>query len=262
MLNFIGLGLSKDGLTVKGLNELKKADVIYAEFYTSLIPGLDINELSEEIGKEIKVLDREKIEDDPHEVLGNAEYKIVSFLVPGDPMIATTHVDLRLRAEKMGIETNIIHGVSIETAAPGLTGLQSYKFGRSATIPFSEKPSITPYEVLNQNRENGSHTLLLLDIESDERRYLTANEAMKIMLDIESRERKDAFTHETLIVVIARAGSDAPLVKGGRVCDLIKSDFGSPPHVLIAPGRLHFLEAEALNILSGAPDYIVDNHVK
>ncbi|KXB02477.1 diphthine synthase [candidate division MSBL1 archaeon SCGC-AAA261F17] len=256
MLIFIGLGLQEKGLTLEGLEEAQNADRTYAELYTSLIPDLDLDALSEKIGKKIKVIEREDVEEHPDEILETAKSEKVAFLVPGDPMVATTHVDLRLRAEKAGIETRIIHGASIEIAAPGLAGLQSYKFGRSATIPLPEKPSKTPYEVLVQNQEDGLHTLLLLDIEAPEERYLTANEAMEIMLDLESKGGKNVFTQETLVAVIARAGSEKPTVKAGKVGDLIDFDFGSPPHVLIVPGKLHFLEAEALQVFGGAPEEV------
>ena len=50
-------------------------------------------------------------------------------------MIATTHVDLRLRAHKAGVRTSIVHAASVGSAAAGVAGLQSYKFGRTVTIP-------------------------------------------------------------------------------------------------------------------------------
>jgi diphthamide biosynthesis methyltransferase len=31
-------------------------------------------------------------------------------------------------------------------------------------------------------------------------------------------------------------------------------DFGGPPYSLIFPGKLHFMEAEALKVLGGAPE--------
>jgi diphthine synthase len=35
---------------------------------------------------------------------------------------------------------------------------------------------------------------------------------------------------------------------------ILDFDFGQPPHGLIFPGRLHFMEAEALIVLAGAPE--------
>jgi diphthine synthase len=259
MLTFIGLGLQGKGLSLQGLENAKEADIAYAELYTSLVPELDLSELERQLGKPIKVIDREAVEQRPDEVLEAAKTGKVAFLVPGDPMVATTHVDLRLRAERAGIETRVIHGASVATAAPGLAGLQSYKFGRSATVPFPDNPSETPYRVLAENRERGLHTLLLLDIGADENRALSANEAIEIMSGLESKLKERVFTPETLAVVVARAGSQDGLVKADQIENLARQDFGPPPHVLIVPGKLHFLESEALQVLAGAPDKAVKN---
>ena len=35
--------------------------------------------------------------------------------------------------------------------------------------------------------------------------------------------------------------------------ELLSYDFGAPPHSLVIPGRLHFMEAEALITFAGAP---------
>jgi len=253
MLVFIGLGLHGKGISLAGLREVKEADVVYAEIYTSLVPGLDMRELEREIGKPIRVVGRDVVEQHPDEILNAAKTGKVAFLVAGDPMVATTHVDLRLRAAKLGIETKIIHAASIASAAAGLTGLQSYKFGPAATIPFPDNPSTRPYEVLAENRERGLHTLLLLDIRAEEGRAIIANEAIGIMVGLEERLRKGVFIQSTLAVVVARAGSDDAIVRAGEVGKLRGLDFGPPPHVLIVPGKLHFLEAEALRVFAGVP---------
>lgn len=262
MLTFVGLGLQKNGLTLQGLKEARDANKVFIELYTSLVPDLALNELEEKISNRIIVLNREVVEEHPNKILTAAKDGKAVFLVPGDPMVATTHIDLRLRAEKIGIGTKIIHGPSIESAAPGLSGLQSYKFGRSATIPFTEKPSETPYIVVKQNKKLGLHTLLLLDIETSKKRYLAADEAIKIMLKLEEKLGADAFTPESLVVVVARAGTSDAKVKGGKAIDLSKLNFGPAPHVLIVPSKLHFLEAEALKILGDTPAEVVERYVE
>ncbi len=262
MLVFIGLGLNRKGISLKGLEEARDADGVFIELYTSLIPELDIEELEEEIGKPIKALKRDDVEQNPDEILKSAKEGKAAFLVPGDPMIATTHVDLRLRAESIGIETRMIHGASIETAGVGQAGLQSYKFGKSATLPLPDKPSQTPYDVLEKNQELDLHTLFLLDIKSEEERYLRADTAIGYLLDLERILDRGVFKEDTLVVVVARAGSDNCLVKAGVAGNLRDIDFGSPPHVLIVPGKLHFLEAEALKKIADAPEEVVERNVK
>ena len=257
MLVFIGLGLYSEGIPLRGLREAREAHAVYAELYTSLVPGLDIGQLEQKIGNPIKIVGREVVEGNPEEILEAAKKGRVAFLTPGDPMVATTHIDLRLRAAKAGIETKVIHAASIASAAPGLAGLQSYKFGPSATVPFPDNPSTKPYEVLTGNRKRGLHTLLLLDIRAEEGRAMTANEAIEIMLGLEEKLKKRAFTGDTLSVVVARAGSEDSLVKADRAEWLAKLDFGPPPHVLIVPGKLHFMEVEALKVFAGAPGDVI-----
>lgn len=247
---FVGLGLHGEGIPYQGLREAREADAVYAEFYTSIVPGLDVKSLGRLIGKPLKIVDRKTIEENPDEILKASKSQKVVLLVPGDPMVATTHVDLRLRAIKSGVETRVINAGTIISAAAGLTGLQSYKFGPSATVPFQDNPSAKPYENLAENSKRGLHTLLLLDIRSEENRAMSAGEAMSEMLRLEAKLKKKVFTEKTLVAVVARAGADDVVVKAGKVKEMLGLDFGPPPHVLIVPGKLHFIEEEALKLLT------------
>jgi len=179
-------------------------------------------------------------------------------LVPGDPLIATTHVDLRIRAEKQGIKTRVVHGASIVSAVVGLSGLQNYKYGRSVTIPFSNQGLVseTPYNVIRANKKLGLHTLCFLDIKAEEKRYMTVKEGMEALLSVEKQKRQRVVTPETIAVGVARAGSTVPVVKADRVNELLKFDFGAPPHSIVFLGRLHFMEAEALIALAKAPETV------
>ncbi|MEM1688922.1 MAG: diphthine synthase [Candidatus Hadarchaeales archaeon] len=261
VLVFVGLGLEKGGISLRGIEEAKKADAVYLETYTSIVPGLSVSYLQELTGKKVKVLDRRVLEEEPHEILEKARDGRVVLLIPGDPMVATTHIDLRLRAAKMNVETKIVHAGSILSAVAGVCGLQSYKFGPSATIPFPDNPSARPYEVLADNRKRGFHTLLFLDIRAEEGRVMSANQGMEIMLGHELVRRESIFTPKTLVVVVARAGCEDELVRAGRVEEMLGVDFGPPPHSLVVPGRLHFIEAEALKVFARAPEDAVDELV-
>jgi diphthine synthase len=252
------MGLGKKGMPLKGLEEAKQADVVYAEFYTSATPGLSPEELGELLGRRVEVVNRKTLEEAPGEILRRAKDGRVVLLVPGDPMVATTHVDLRLRAEREGIRTRLIHAGSILSAVAGLSGLQSYKFGPLATVPFPDNPSPRPYEVLAENKARGLHTLLLLDFRAEENRAMLANQALELMLGLERKYSRGVFSGRTLAVVIARAGAEDVLVKASRAGELLRTDFGPPPHSLVVPGKLHFMEAEALKILAGAPEGAVN----
>ncbi len=259
-LVFVGLGLyDEKDISIRGLEEIKEADAVFAEFYTSVMPGLSIRKLEKMAGKAVKVVSRRVLEEDEGKlILEEAKKGKVAFLVPGDPLIATTHVDLRISAEKMGIRTRVIHGASAVSAVRGITGLQNYKYGKAVTIPFSEKGFVskTPYDVIYENKERGLHTMCYLDIKAEEQRYLIIKGALQILLELEKQNRKQIIIPRTLIMGVARAGSIAPIVKAGYLQEVIDYDFGAPPHTLVFPGKLHFMEAEALIVLADAPEEI------
>ena len=258
---FIGLGLYDErDITLKGLEISKKCDKIFAEFYTSLLAGTSLEEIERLIGKPIRRLSREEVElHFERIVLSEAKEKDVAFLTAGDPMVATTHADLRIRAKELGIESYVVHAPSIYSAV-AITGLQIYKFGKSATVAYPEKNwfPTSHYDVIKENRERGLHTLLFLDIKADQNRYMTANEAMEILLQVEEMKGQGVFTPETLVVVLARAGSLNPTIRAGYVRDMLKEDFGKQPHVMVVPGRLHIVEAEYLVAFAGAPREILE----
>jgi len=259
-LIFIGLGLH-DGtdISIRGMEAVKRCDHVFAEFYTARLTGTDIAGLEALLGKKVQVLDRKQVEEE--EIVVEAAKKgVVAFLCAGDPMSATTHVDLRLRAVEEGVTTSVIHGPSIFTAAASLLGLQHYKFGRTTTIPYPQESyfPVSPYDVIAENSSAGLHTLVLLDIDADNDRLMTANEALEILLRLEERKGEGAVTPDTLVCVVARVGSDRPTVRAGHVKDLIDEDFGPPHHSIVVPGKLHFMEAEALVKLAGAPEDMIN----
>ncbi len=47
MLAFVGLGLGSEGTSLGGLRWAQSADEVYAELYTSLMPGLDLKQLED-----------------------------------------------------------------------------------------------------------------------------------------------------------------------------------------------------------------------
>lgn len=259
-LVFVGLGLCDErDVSLRGLEEIRRADVVFAEFYTSLMPELSVQRLKEFVRRDVVVVSRKVLEEEGgEEILEEARRGRVVFLVPGDPLIATTHVDLRIRAERRGIKTRVIHGSSIVSAVVGLSGLQNYKYGRSVTVPFSDGGLVseTPYEVIMENGERGLHTLCFLDVRAEEGRFMTVREGLELLLIVEKKRRRGVVTRERLVVGVARAGSEDTVVKAGYVGDILDYEFGAPPHTLVFPGRLHFMEAEALIVLTGAPEEI------
>jgi diphthine synthase len=254
-LVFVGLGLNDDkGITVKGLEETKSAEAVFMETYTSRMPDFSMERFEAKIGKKVHLIDRRDLEEDNGKlILQAAKIGKAVFLVPGDPFIATTHVTLRIDSEKQGIKTRVVHGISIMSAIVSLSGLHNYKFGKTVTVPFADNFSETPYNVIAQNKKLGLHTLCLLDLRASENRYLSINEAIKLLQQVEEKKNAAVVTPDTVTLGIARAGSDNPILKADFIKDLVNFDFGEPPFSLIIPGDLHFMEIDALIAFAGAP---------
>jgi diphthine synthase len=264
MLTFVGLGLYDErSITIEGREAIDSADRVFAEFYTSTLAGTTVADLEAFHDAAIEVRDRAGTESDPEPVLSAARERSTAFLVGGDPMISTTHIDLRLRATEEDIDTHVVHGTTAQAAASSLTGLQNYRFGKATTLPFAYGSGGVPESVLRviaENRERGLHTLCYLDIEADREAYMSADDAAGRLADaIESTNQSDTGDtgSEPLAVGIARAGSSESLVRADRLSALASADFGDPLHLLVIPGDLHHLEAEALETLAGAPEGLV-----
>lgn len=276
MLYMIGLGLgnAKD-ITVNALEAIKKCNNIYLEHYTSII-GSSKEELEEFYGKEIIIADRDMVEKNAEDtILKNAKKSNAAFLVVGDIFGATTHTDLALRAKKENIKVKYFFNTSIMNAI-GVTGLELYKFGKTPSMVFFQenwKPT-SAYDVAKENKKQGLHTLILLDIKVSEPspedilknksnkeagkppRFMTVNECLKQLLEIENNKKKEAqegnqefketFTNQTMAIGCARIGHDDFIVKYDTFENLIKFDFGKPLHCAIIPGELHFMEEDFL----------------
>jgi len=252
-LTFIGLGLyDAYDLSVKAHQALESCDRLFAEFYTSVLIEDSIQMLEKIAGKPITVLSRAQTER-ADVIIHAATTQNVGFLTAGDSMTATTHVDLRIRAINQGINTHVIHGASIISAAPGLLGLQHYKFGRITTLVYPDKDyfPMSPYDFIHQNYSLGLHSLILLDIQADQHRFMTANEAIDILKQMEAAKKKQLITNDTLLCVLGQVGSSHPTLRADRLEVLEHEDFGPPLHTLIIPGTIHFMEREALEILAG-----------
>ncbi|MFH1506359.1 MAG: diphthine synthase [archaeon] len=245
-LHFIGIGLNDEkDITVKGLEIVKKCDFIYLECYTSKLQ-CDVAKLEEFYGKEVILADRELVEKKADEILEKAKDKEVAFLVIGDIFGATTHTDLLLRAKKANIKGNFVYNASIMNAI-GITGLELYKFGITTSVPYpsgSFEPE-TAYDVIKKNKQNGLHTLVLLDIKSKEGRFMTVNEALNILLNIEKKRKEKVVNADTMCLGCARIGGDHK-IKYAKASKLLETNFGGPLHCLVFPGNLHFIEEEAL----------------
>lgn len=239
MLYLIGLGLHDEkDLTLRAIETAKNCDC-YCELYTSKWHG-SLKNLENMIGKPIIQLKRKDLEENLNELLEKAKEKDIAVFVPGDPLAATTHIDLILEAKKKKIPVQTIHNASIFSAIAEC-GLQLYKFGKSATIPFTEQLESVRRTIFS-NRKIGSHTLLLLDVDSEIDLFMSVQDALKILL-----KKKVIFPHEKMIA-LGKLGSDTPEIQFGTAKDLKERKI-STPSVLILPGRLHFREKDFLEMI-------------
>ena len=238
-LYFIGIGLNDEkDITIKGLEAVKQCDFIYLENYTSILQ-IPIKKLERLYGKKIILANRELVEKKAEQtILKNAKETNTAFLVIGDPLCATTHVDLMLRAKKENIQVEIIHNTSIISAI-GITGLEVYKFGKITSIPFDNENVKTPIEVYNMNKKNGLHTLFLLDLDPENNKFLTIKQAVEYLI-------KNGISEDEKFIGCSRIGSKNPVIYSGKAKEIIKKEFGKSPYCLIIPGNLHFIEEEAL----------------
>ncbi len=249
MLYFIGLGLfDEKDISIKGLERIRESDEIFLESYTSCLTGTNIQNMELLYGKKVTILGRHDVENTPEKILKAAGTGDAVFLTGGDPMVSTTHSDLRIRAKQMGIETTIIHAASIQSAVCGLSGLQNYRFGKSCSVPYPEKGwfPTTPLNTILKNLDDKLHTIVFLDIKPD--RFMTVKEGIEIIEQMAEKEIKEP---PTLYIGIARAGSGEPVVIAGNGNKLKSADFGGPLHILVVPAELHLMEQEYLENFAG-----------
>jgi len=165
-LILIGMGPGKfSSMTIEAKQAAKLCDTLRYEAYTALWPQDELDLLEAECGEITKVM-RPEIET-PELLLEMAKNSLVGLLVVGDPLQATTHVDLQLQAAEAGIECITFHGISITTIVTGALGLSNYKFGRQTTLtyPYGGWVATSPLEVIAMNMSLGQHTLALLDLD-------------------------------------------------------------------------------------------------
>jgi len=205
------------------------------------------------------------VETESDEILRDAEKEDVALLVVGDPLGATTHTDIILRARSLGINTQLVHNASVMNAA-GACGLQLYNFGQTVSIPFWTD-NWKPDSWLARIQENiglGLHTLLLLDIKVKEQseenlargrkiyeppRYMTPTMALhQVLAAMDARESSSMKGSTTLALTLSRLGSPSQKIVAGTLKELYELPevtFGDPLHAMVIVGhRLHPLEVE------------------
>ena len=248
-LSFVGLGLGAKGITLEGVEEIIGADVIYLEYYTTPHEPQLLKQVQVATGKSFTIVDRQFVEDG-NRILSEAEGKKVVLAVLGDPMIATTHNELRVRAIGRGIETRVIHSTTIASAAASASGLHSYKFSRTVTITRDAVGKLTrAYQILHENLLEGAHTLLLLEYDVQSGLGVSPADAIAGLLLAEANFKRGVVREGTFAIMLSRLGREDAALAAGSFAELSKMEAGGPPHCLIIPGKLHFTEVEAISAI-------------
>jgi diphthine synthase len=245
----VGIGPGDiDAMSLEAVEVASGCDHRFLEGYTALLPPAQEELLTERIGGWTKLM-RPAVEN-PDELLGLAEKSSVALLVVGDPLQATTHVDLQLRARDRGIACEVIHGISVTTIVTGALGLQSYRFGRQVTLayPHGDYLPTSPLEMVITNREQNLHTLMLLDLDptgmgEGEQRPMSPADAIAVIRKTAAKLGADV--ESWMFVLCSDVGtSESRLVCG--TAEQISSVEGGRIHCLVIPGSLDELEELAL----------------
>ena len=262
MLWFVGTGISGyRGLSFAAVDILKKCDLIYVERFTSALSDSDLQGLNSILAKEVRPVRRWFVEDG-REILDAAQTNQVALVTYGDPLIATTHSELRSRAARKSIQTAVLHAASGLASIMGETGLHVYKFGRMVTMMSEPQSAISVYNTIFENLLAGSHTLILTEYSHDESKepfFLDPLSLFKMLLDVEHDQKHQIFSENTFVVVASRVGMSDQRITSGKVGSLAKIDFGAGPHSVIVTGSLHFTETEAITALTVNIDGPTDN---
>ena len=248
-LVFVGLGLGPRGVSLEGVDEIKEADEVYLEYYTTPHEPRLLKELQDAVSRRIIVVDRDFVEDG-RKILEEAKARKVALAVLGDPMIATTHTELRARAISAGIETRIVHAASIASAAASASGLHYYKFSRTVTVTRESVNRLSQaYHILHQNLLEGAHTLLLLEYDAQSGEGVSPGDAVGGLLLAEANFKRGVVHEGTFGMVQSRLGREDAARAAGDFRELGGREYGEPPHSLLIPGKLHFSEAEAVSAI-------------
>ena len=254
----MGLGINPpDSISFEAVSLCANADSVYIETYTNILNPQIVAQVEKVIGRPVTQIEREALEDEKV-ILDAAASGDCCLLIPGDPLVATTHINLAITARKKGMDFRIIHASSVTSAAASESGLQAYKFGAITTIPHfrTNYSPISSLDVISQNQKAGLHTLCLLDIDKV-LGPLSVGQACSNLLYMCAAKAKGAkkaacpVSGKTRVVALSRLGYPDQKVVYSGIESLLKSrdsDFGAPCCIII-PGKLHFVEEEFLELI-------------
>ena len=261
----IGIGPGDLGhMTERARSVARGCKKRYLEGYTAVLPTEQEALLESVVGPWERMM-RPSVES-PEALLDESRNDSVALLVVGDPMQATTHIDLEARCMEEGIGFEVIPGMSATSLAVSLSGLQSYKFGRQVTLPYpyGDYLATSPLEMILRNLEGGLHTLVLLDLDPtgmglDLPTPMSPSQAISILGEMEEKWLKERdgldstgikknalAVNEWEGVLLSDVGTKGQRVFSGSLKEISKVQ-GGRVHSLIIPSEMSDNEREAFS---------------
>ena len=261
----IGIGPGDLGhMTERARSVARGCKKRYLEGYTAVLPTEQEALLESVVGPWERMM-RPSVES-PEALLDESRNDSVALLVVGDPMQATTHIDLEARCMEEGIGFEVIPGMSATSLAVSLSGLQSYKFGRQVTLPYpyGDYLATSPLEMILRNLEGGLHTLVLLDLDPtgmglDLPTPMSPSQAISTLGEMEEKwlEERDGLdstgvkknalaVNEWEGVLLSDVGTKGQRVFSGSLKEISKVH-GGRVHSLIIPSEMSDNEREAFS---------------
>jgi diphthine synthase len=263
MLCLIGAGIYDAVEMSYSIEILKDCDRIYLERFTSPISEVFINNVKSILGqgKKIEIVKRWFVEDG-RQILDESKKLNVGLVSYGDPTIATTFTELRIRALKNNINVKIIHAASGITSLVGECGLQIYKMGRLVTMMQEKQSAISVYSTIFSNLNLNCHTIILTEYRQEvdgSEFFLKPNHVMSKLLEVEGDIKYDIISEDSYLIVVSRIGADNQKIVSGKIKSLIDLEYNKGPHSIVFPAKLHFTEEEAVLNLTDIIDRPIDN---
>ncbi len=239
MFYIIGIGLTVKQITKQAIDVISTCDDVYIDGYTNIFSEGEIKDLEEIISKKIILLNREELEQKQEYLKDNC-----CLLVIGNVFSATTHFTIINDARKKNLSTKTIAGLSIFNYK-SCCGLSEYRFGKTTSIVYPEKNYFPTsfYNTIVDNLKIDAHSFCLLDIKTDQQKFMSVKEACEIL---EKIDVKNLLTNQDC-VLLAGVGGNKQTIKSFVFKDHIKISCDIYPQTLIICSKLNSIEKEGLD---------------
>jgi diphthine synthase len=225
MLYLVGAGIYDTFEMSNSTSILKSCDRIYLESFTSPISDKFIGILKTTLGpeKNIEFVKRWFVEDG-RQILDESKTIDVGLISYGDPTIATTFTELRIRAIKNNIDVKVVHAASGITSLVGECGLQIYKIGKMVTMMEKKQSAISVYSTVFSNLNVNCHTIILTEYRQGDDGsvfFLKPNNVMSKLLDVEKDIMYGFVSEDSFLIVLSRIGTDEQKIFSGKIKSLL-----------------------------------------